>query len=40
MENYFEKLELTHANLLGTAWKYRIEVGMVDSFGTTLGLRS
>jgi hypothetical protein len=23
-KNYFEKLQLAHANLLGTAWKYRI----------------
>ena len=25
------------ANLLGTAGKYRISEGMVDSYGTTLG---
>ena len=27
------------ANLLGMAGKYRIYVGMVDSYGITLGLR-
>ena len=30
---------MAHANLLGMAGKYRIYVGMVDSYGTTLGLR-
>ena len=29
---------MAHANLLGTTGKYRIEVGMVDSYGITLGL--
>ena len=28
---------MAHANLLGTAGKYCILVGMVDSYGTTLG---
>ena len=35
----FEGLGLAHANLLGTAGDYRIYVGMVDSYGITLGLR-
>ena len=30
---------MAHANLLGTVGKYRIYVGMVDKYGTTLGLR-
>ena len=26
---------MAHANLLRTAWKYRIQVGIVDSYGKT-----
>ena len=29
---------MAHANLLGTTGRYCIYVGMVDSYGTTLGL--
>ena len=30
---------MAHKTWFGTTWKYRIQVGMVDSDGTTLGLR-
>ena len=33
--NSFSKLEMAHTNLLRMTWKYRIKVGMVDSYGKT-----
>ena len=30
---------MAHTNLLGTAGRYRIEVGIVDSCGITLGFK-
>ena len=34
---YLKVQSLAHTNLLGTSGRYRIQVGMVDSYGTTLG---
>ena len=39
IEFHLKVWSLAHTNLLGTAGRYRILVGMVDSYGITLGFK-